>query len=111
MNCRGLGDRVMALGRQYQDDEEEDEAPRGFAARWRMLTRIVKIGLGVGVFSVVAGNILAEQTTQRGTGASKVSWFPSPSDREAMRRTAAAALLGDIPTGSIKLDPCALAKK
>ena len=101
----------MAFGKQYQDDDEEDEAPSSFAARWRMFARVVKIGFGVAAFSVVAGNILAEQTTERGTGASKIAWFPTPADREAMRRTAAAALIGDIPTGSIKLDPCALPKK
>jgi hypothetical protein len=30
----------------------------------------------------------------------------SPADRQAMRKAAAAALSGDIATGSIKLDPC-----
>ncbi|SEE47087.1 hypothetical protein SAMN05519104_6217 [Rhizobiales bacterium GAS188] len=100
----------MVLGMRYQDDEG-DEAPRGLLIRWSMLVRIVKVGLGVGAFSVIAGSILADSTTERGTGASKVAWFLSPTDRDAMRRTATAALTGDIATGSIKLDPCALPKK
>ncbi|SDR50022.1 hypothetical protein SAMN05444161_4765 [Rhizobiales bacterium GAS191] len=100
----------MVLGMRYQDDEG-DEAPRGLLIRWGMLGRIVKVGLGVGAFSVIAGSILADSTTERGTGASKVAWFLSPTDRDAMRRTATAALTGDIATGSIKLDPCALPKK
>ena len=79
--------------------------------RWRTLGRAVKVGLGVGAFSVIAGSLLADATTERGSGASKVAWFLSPGDRAAMRRTAAAALSSDIATGSIKLDPCAMPKK
>jgi hypothetical protein len=62
--------------------------------------------MGVGLFSVIAGSFLADTTTDRSTGASKVAWLVSPSDRDAMRRTAAAALNGDIATGAIHLDPC-----
>jgi hypothetical protein len=100
----------MAFGTKYHDDEG-DETPRSAPIRWRLLARVVKIGLGVGTFSVIAGNILADTTVMHGSGASKIAWFLSPTDRDAMRRTAAAALTSDIPTGSIKLDPCALPKK
>ncbi|MFI5014039.1 MAG: hypothetical protein ACHQAY_17005 [Hyphomicrobiales bacterium] len=99
----------MAFGTRYR--EEEEAAPRGITLRWRTLAGVLNVGLGVGAFSVIAGSILADATTERGTGTSKVTWFLSPADREAMRRTAAAALTGDIATGSIKLDPCALPKK
>jgi hypothetical protein len=99
----------MAFGSRYQD-EDEDHDPPSLMARWGMMFRILKVVCGVGAFSVLAGNILANTTTERG-GASKVAWFPSPSDREAMRHAAAVALTSDIATGSIKLDPCAMPKK
>jgi hypothetical protein len=99
----------MAFGTRYQDDDG-DESTRGAPIRWRLIGRVLKVGLGVGAFSVIAGNILAD-TTMHGTGASKIAWFLSPTDRDAMRRTAAVALTSDIPTGSIKLDPCALPKR
>ncbi len=101
----------MVFGTKSRD-EDADEAPQGIMLRWSTLGRVLKVGLGVGAFSVIAGSILADVTTQRGSGASKVAaCFPSPSDRAAMQRAAAVALTGDIATGSIKLDPCALPKK
>jgi hypothetical protein len=101
----------MAFGTRYQDEDEEEEAPRGILLRWGTLARVLRVALGVGAFSVIAGSLLADATTERGSGVSKAVWFLSPSDREAMRRTATAALSGDVATGSIKLDPCALPKK
>lgn len=106
----GLGDRIMAFGKRGQDHEEED-APPSSGLRWRIIGKVVRVGLGVGIFSVLAGTFLADATTEHGSGASKVAWFLSSSDRAAMRRAATAALTGDLPTGSIKLDPCALPKK
>ena len=94
----------MAFGTRVRD--EDDEAPQGIVIRWSTLARAAKIGVGVGLFSVIAGSLLADVTTERGSGASKVAWFLSPSDKAAMQRAATAALTGDIPTGSIKLDPC-----
>ena len=86
-------------------DDTQDGAPN-LADSWRAVMRMVKWGLGVGLFSVIVGSMLADATTERGTGASKVAGLFSPADRAAMRRAAAAALTGDIATGSIKLDPC-----
>ena len=101
----------MAFGTRYRDEGEEEEAPAGVLIRWSMIGKVVRIGLAVGAFSVIAGSMLADATTERGTGASKVAWFLSPSDRAAMQRAAAAALTKDIATGTIKLDPCNVAKK
>jgi hypothetical protein len=91
------------FGRRYRD---EDERGIGVIAGGRALWGLVKLGVGVGMFSVIAGSILADATTDPGTGASKVAWYPTTSDRDAMRRAASAALTTDIPTGSIRLDPC-----
>jgi len=99
----------MAFGRRGWGEDDE-EAP-GIPLRWRLFGKILKAGLGVGAFSVIAGSILADATTERGSGASKVAWFLSRSDRAAMQRAAAVALTRDIPTGSIKLEPCTLSKK
>jgi hypothetical protein len=99
----------MAFGTRGRDDE--DEAPPSGGIRWRIIGKVLKVGIGVGAFSVIAGSLLADATTERGSGISKVAWFLTPSDRAAMRRAATAALTGDVPTGSIKLDPCALPKK
>ena len=98
----------MAFGTRARD---EDEASPGVVLRWGMIAKITRIGLGVGAFSVIAGSILADATTERGTGASKIAWILSTSDRAAMQRAATTALTKDIPLGSIKLDPCALPKK
>jgi len=100
---------AMAIEAANQD-EDEPTAFRAAWRRWRLAFRVLKLGLGVTAFSVIAGSILAETSAQHG-GMSKLAWFLTPSDREAMRRTAALALTGDIATGSVKLDPCALPKK
>jgi hypothetical protein len=107
----GLGDQIMAFGKKGQDHEEEEGPQPGIGVRWRVIGKVVRVGLGVGTFSVLAGTLLADATTEHGSGASKVAWFLSSSDRAAMRRAATAALTGDVPTGTIKLDPCALPKK
>src|SRR5579871_1030916 len=102
----------MAFGKRSQDhDEEEAPPPPSSGLRWRIIGKVIRVGLGVGTFSVLAGTFLADATTEHGSGASKVAWFLTPSDRAAMRRAATAALTGDVPTGSIRLDPCALPKK
>lgn len=89
--------------------EDMQDGQRGLIDSWRAIIAIAKVGLGVGLFSVIAGSILADATTERGTGASKVAGMFSPADRAAMSKVAAAALTGDIATGSIKLDPCGAA--
>jgi hypothetical protein len=101
----------MAFGTRSRDDNEDEPTSPGPAWRWRMLGKVLRVGLGVGAFSVIAGSILADATTERGSGASRVAWILSPTDRAAMQRAAATALTKDIPTGSIRLDPCALPKK
>jgi hypothetical protein len=101
----------MAFGTRSRDEGEEEEAPAGIVLRWSMIWKVLRVGLGVGTFSVIAGSMLADATTERGTGASKVAWILSPTDRAAMQRAAATALTKDIATGSIKIDPCALPKK
>jgi hypothetical protein len=88
-------------------DDTQNSAP-SLADSWRAVMRMVKWGLGVGLVTVIAGSILADATTERGTGASKVAGMFSPADRAAMRRAATAALTGDVATGSIKLDPCSI---
>lgn len=92
------------FGSRPQQDAEP--APYRLLLGPGLLARMVRVGLVVCGFSVITGSILADTTTERGTGASKVAWFLSPTDRDAMRRTAAAALTNDIATGSVKLDPC-----
>jgi hypothetical protein len=99
----------MAFGKRGQD--HDDEAPESGGMRWRLVGKVLRIGFGVGAFSVIAGSLLADATTERGSGTSKIAWFLTPADRAAMQRAATAALAGDVPTGSIKLDPCALPKK
>jgi hypothetical protein len=93
------------FGSRSAYDDTTDGSPR-LIDSWRAIMTIVKLGLGVGLFSVIVGSILADATTERGTGASKVAGMISPADRQAMRKAAAAALTGDVATSSIKLDPC-----
>lgn len=99
----------MALRQPIERDEPASLVSRG------LVMTIAKTVLGVGLFSVVTASILAEGTTDRQSGASKVALVPSKSEREQFQRMAAqAARGGDIVTGSIglnnlnnvRLDPC-----
>jgi hypothetical protein len=75
----------------------------------RIAWNVVKMAVGVGIFSTAAGLYLANRTTDPITGLSRIA-IVTTAERDALSRmTASAARNGEIVTGSIgsvRLDPC-----